>query len=252
VFAATGIGGHSEPVVAAAVESEAPDETGVPEVPAGSPAPPSVTGVEGEVEVAALEVSLVPVVSASLGAAWVAAELPEVTAPAVGLKKTIVSWAVLSGSSTVTSTTNWTAPASGPEAGEGVTVPRNTYPRSPAEPMTICSVPASSTGVPPNPETVAVNHAPEDDRQTLLSTVALDAVVDSAGVTPAEDENDIDGPLVERSTAGESATPMEFESPSGWPELKPAPGGVTPLVGTHVATGSAAAAPEVFPGFTQE
>ena len=59
------------------------------------------------------------------GAGWL--ESPTPAGLGVDPKKTIVSCAVLSGSVTATSTTNWTAPASGPVTlSEGDSVPRNT------------------------------------------------------------------------------------------------------------------------------
>jgi len=59
-----------------------------------------------------------------------------------GLRKTTVTCAVLSGSVTVTSTTNCSTPASGPlRLAAGETVPRNTYPTSASVTMTCWSEP---------------------------------------------------------------------------------------------------------------
>jgi len=59
-----------------------------------------------------------------------------------GLRKTTVTCAVLSGSVTVTSTTNCSTPARGPvRLAAGATVPRNTYPTSVPVPMTCWSEP---------------------------------------------------------------------------------------------------------------
>jgi hypothetical protein len=111
-----------------------PKIDGVPLAPA--PTRPPVGETIGTPLVGVLEAPPVPVDAPVVGSD----DGPVVAAPDVGWlapptpaglgvvpKKTIVSWAVLSGSVNATSTTNWTAPANGPVTlSDGDRVPRNT------------------------------------------------------------------------------------------------------------------------------
>jgi hypothetical protein len=109
--------------------------------------------------------------------------------------------------------------------------------------MVSCRAPTNSTGELPIPEMLAVYQAPDEERQTLLTTVAtLGAPIEPYSVMLADVEKASDEPVVSSSTAGVVATDTALASPRGVPALKPVPGGVTPSEGTHVA-GAAAAVP---------
>ena len=120
---------------------------------------------------------------------------------AVGLRKTMVSWAVLAGSLTASWPTNCVAPSSSAEAAldapdTGETSPRKMYPRSPGVPMISTSVPVSSNGVAvPSPVTWALNHGSAEEAHAFV------VMVTSIGLAAAE-PNELSEAAVENWTTG--------------------------------------------------